>query len=277
MVELGRMNQLRIVKFVDFGLYLDGGDGLEILLPLRYIPCDCQEDDMLNVFIYHDSEGRLIATTIHPLAVVGEVACLEVKSVSNMGAFMEWGIMKDLLVPFREQKIKMVEGRRYLVYPYIDSVTGRIVATAKIHRYLDQVYPDYTYNQEVTIMIADETELGYKVIINNLHYGLVYHSEVFTPLYKGDIIKGYVKYIREQDQKIDISLTPLGYDKVEPLTDTILMKLQESGGHLNIHDKSDPEAIYEMFHCSKKSFKQAVGALYKNRQISIEPTGIALL
>lgn len=275
MVNIGKYNTLKIVKTVDFGVYLDGGDGLEILLPTRYVPKEVKIGDDLEVFIYHDNEGRLIATTAKPLAQVGEFQFMEVKSVNKTGTFLEWGLMKDLLVPFKEQKIRMKEGRWYLVYVHVDHITGRIVASAKIDKYLDNIIPEYTFNQEVDLLVADDTEIGYKVIINNTHWGLVYHNEIFQRLEKGDHIKGYIKEIRE-DEKIDVSLTPLGYQKVEGIAKTILESLKVQGGYIAVHDKSEPDVIYSLFRCSKKAFKQAIGALYKQKLILIEPQGIRL-
>ena len=275
MVNIGKYNTLKIVKTVDFGVYLDGGDGLEILLPTRYVPKEVKIGDDLEVFIYHDNEGRLIATTAKPLAQVGEFQFMEVKSVNKTGAFLEWGLMKDLLVPFKEQKIRMKEGRWYLVYVHVDHITGRIVASAKIDKYLDNIIPKYTFNQEVDLLVADDTEIGYKVIINNTHWGLVYHNEIFQRLEKGDHIKGYIKEVRE-DEKIDVSLTPLGEQKVEGIAKTILESLKVQGGYIAVHDKSEPDVIYSLFRCSKKAFKQAIGTLYKQKLILIEPQGIRL-
>ena len=275
MVNIGKYNTLKIVKTVDFGVYLDGGDGLEILLPTRYVPKEVKIGDDQEVFIYHDNEGRLIATTAKPLAQVGEFQFMEVKSVNKTGTFLEWGLMKDLLVPFKEQKIRMKEGRWYLVYVHVDHITGRIVASAKIDKYLDNIIPEYTFNQEVDLLVADDTEIGYKVIINNTHWGLVYHNEIFQRLEKGDHIKGYIKEVRE-DEKIDVSLTPLGYQKVEGIAKTILESLKVQGGYIAVHDKSEPDVIYSLFRCSKKAFKQAIGALYKQKLILIEPQGIRL-
>lgn len=274
-MEIGKYNTLTIVKDLDFGVYLDGGNGLEILLPARYVPKNVKPGVEVEVFVYHDNEGRLIATTDRPYAIAGEFAFMTVKSVNDMGAFLEWGIMKDLLVPFREQKAKMREGGVYLVYVHVDHVTQRIVASAKIDKYLDNVIPEYTPNQEVNLLVAEETEIGYKVIISNLHWGLVYRNEVFRPLETGDRLKGYIKEVRE-DEKIDVSLTPLGYKKVTSITDRILDSLKGQGGFLPVHDKSDPKQIYALFQCSKKAFKQAIGALYKEKKIRIEPNGIRL-
>ncbi len=276
MFEVGKYNTLRIVKELSFGVYLDGGDGKEILLPMRYVPKGAKVGDEVEVFIYHDNEGRLIATTARPLATVGEFKFMEVKSVNSTGAFLEWGIMKDLLVPFKEQKMPMREGRWYLVYVRIDHVTGRIVASARIDKYLDNVVPEYEPNQEVRLLVADETEIGYKVIINNLHRGLLYYNEVFRRLERGEEIKGYIKGVRE-DEKIDVSLTPLGYRKIEGLAGIILESLKSQGGFLAVHDKSAPDVIRSLFQCSKKSFKQAVGSLYKQHLITLEDGGIRLV
>lgn len=272
-MEIGKYNKLIIVKDLDFGVYLDGGEGQEILLPARYVPKNVKPGDEVEVFIYHDNEGRLIATTARPYAVVGEFCYMRVKSVNNTGAFLDWGLMKDLLVPFREQKMPMQEGRSYLVYVRIDNITGRIMATARIDKYLDNVAPDYTYNQEVNLLTADRTDLGRRVIINNLHLGLVYADEIFRPLEEGESVKGYIKEVRE-DGKIDVCLTPLGYAKTEGIADNILKTLKANGGYLDVCDKTDPDRIRVLFHCSKKAFKQALGALYKKQLIQIEKEGI---
>jgi len=292
MVNVGKYNTLKIVKDLDFGVYLDGGDGLEILLPARYVPNDVKPGDDVEVFIYHDNEGRLIATTAKPLAQVGEFQYMEVKSVNEMGAFLEWGLMKDLLVPFREQKLPMREGRWYIVYVYIDDITGRIVASdvyvyidditgrivasERIDKFLNKTAPDYSFNQQVDLLVADETEIGYKVIINNKHWGLIYTDEVFCNIERGEHRKGYIKEVRE-DKKIDVSLTPLGYQKIEGIAKTIYDALEAKGGYLPVHDKSDPDVIYSLFRCSKKAFKQAIGALYKQQLINIENGGIRLI
>jgi predicted RNA-binding protein (virulence factor B family) len=274
-MEIGRLTKLKIVKDLDFGVYLDGGNDGEILLPARYVPKNVKPGDEVEVFIYHDNEGRLIATTLHPLAMVGEFKFMEVKSVNETGAFLEWGLMKDLLVPFREQKAPMQEGRWYLVYVHLDKVSGRIVASARIEKFLDNIFPAYSFNQQVDLLVADETDLGYKVIINNLHWGLLYHKDVFRQLEKGEQLTGYIKEVRE-DEKIDVSLTPLGYGKVEGVAATILESLRIHNGFLRIHDKSEPEEIYALFRCSKKTFKQAIGSLYKQKLITLEADGIRI-
>jgi len=275
MIEIGKYNTLTIVKDLDFGVYLDGGNDLEILLPARYVPKNVKPGDQVTVFIYHDNEGRLIATTAKPNALVGEFQFMEVKSVNQTGAFLDWGLMKDLLVPFKEQKLPMREGRWYLVYVRIDNITNRIMASARIEKFLNNVIPEYEHNQEVDLLVMDETEIGYKVIINNLHTGMIYHNEVFHRLEKGEHLKGYIKEVRE-DEKIDVSITPLGYQKVEGIAGIILESLKAQNGYIAVHDKSDPELIYALFRCSKKAFKQAIGTLYKQHLITIEKEGIRL-
>ena len=275
MVNVGKYNTLKVVKAVDFGLYLDGGEGKEILLPTRYVPKEAKVGDEIEVFIYHDNEGRLIATTARPYATVGEFQFMEVKDVNRTGAFLDWGIMKDLLVPFKEQKKAMRVGKWYLVYVRLDHVTGRIMASARIEKFLNNVFPHYERGEEVDLLIADEAELGYKVIINNTHTGLVYYDETFQRLEKGEHIKGYIKEVRE-DEKIDVSLMPLGYQKVEGIAGTILSALKAQGGYIAVHDKSEPDVIYALFRCSRKAFKQAIGALYKQHLITLEEKGIRL-
>lgn len=275
MMKIGDYNNLKINKILSFGAYLDDGNGKEILLPTRYVPENAKVNDIVNVFIYHDNEGRLIATTAHPYAKVGEFKFMEVKSVNEVGAFLNWGIMKDLLVPFHEQRCKMHEGGWYLVYVRLDHVTGRIMASAKIDKFLNNTPPEYEQNQEVDIMIAEETEIGYKVIINNLHWGLIYKNEIFTRIEKGEHMKGYIKEVREDD-KIDVSLTPLGYQKVEGVAEIVYEALKIKGGFIPVHDKSKPDLIYSLFRCSKKAFKQAIGSLYKQHLILIEKDGIRL-
>ncbi len=276
MAQIGKYNSLRVVKEVDFGVYLDGEKDGEILMPIRYVPKDCKVGDYVDVFLYLDSEDRPVATTEKPFVQVGEFAMLRVISVNKIGTFLDWGIMKDLLVPFREQKVTMVENRSYLVYIYVDEESQRIVASAKLGKFLDKVAPEYAVGEEVDLVIESETDLGYKAIINNQHWGILYENEVFEQLAKGLKIKGYIKKIRT-DNKIDLSLHPLGYEKVDPLTQMILDELKKAGGSIAVSDKSDAEEVYRIFGISKKSFKQAIGALYKRRIISISPEGIKLI
>ncbi len=276
MAEIGKYNSLRVIKEVDFGVYLDGGNEGEILMPIRYVPANCQVGDFVDVFLYLDSEDRPIATTETPYAQVGEFTMLRVKSVNKIGTFLDWGIMKDLLVPFREQKVTMTEGRSYLVYIYVDEESKRIVASAKLGKFLDKSIPDYTVGQEVDLVVESETDLGYKAIINNSHWGILYENEVFEQLAKGLKIKGFIKKIRP-DNKIDLSLHPFGYEKVDPLTQMILDELKKEGGFIAVSDKSEAEEVYRVFGISKKSFKQAIGALYKRRIITISPDGIRMV
>lgn len=275
MVELGKYNTLTVVKVVDFGVYLDGGERGEILLPKEYVPANCFPDDEIRVFVYFDSEDRIVATTETPHIVVGEFAYMKVVSVSSVGAFLDWGLRKDLLVPFREQQERMTEGRSYLVYAYVDKASDRIVASSKIDKYLDQVLPEYEPNQEVDLLIARKSELGYNVIVDHLHWGLIYNNEVFQPLKIGQKLKGYIKCVRE-DEKIDVALQPSGYEKIDGLSASILEKLQDNGGVLDISDKSAPEEIYRLFGCSKKNYKKAIGALLKKGLIVIEENEIYL-
>ena len=273
MVELGRVNQLTVVKLVDFGLYLDGEDKGEILLPQNVVPENCNVGDVLDVFVYLDSEDRIIATTEKPYAMVDEFALLRCVDVTKIGAFLDWGLYKDLLVPFREQKMNMIVGRSYLVYIYIDHETERIVASAKLDKFLDNIPPEYEPGDEVDIIVADQTDIGYKAIIENTFWGVIYENEVFEPLNKGEHMKAYIKKIRE-DEKIDLTLFRYGYRKVEDNLQRILDKLEEKGGEIMISDKSSPEDIYGMFGISKKTFKQAIGSLYKQRLIEILPKSI---
>jgi len=275
MVEIGRYNTLTVVKIVDFGVYLDGGERGEILMPKEYVPQNCAPDDEVNVFVYFDSEDRIVATTEVPAVMVGEFAFLKVVALSPVGAFLDWGLRKDLLLPFREQREPMIEGRAYLVYAYLDKASDRIVASAKIDKFLDQVFPDYEPDQEVDLLIARKTDLGYAVIVNNAHWGLIYDNEIFQPLKIGQKLKGYIKTVRE-DEKIDVALQARGYGKIEGLTGNILEKLKDYNGILDISDKSAPEEIYRVFGCSKKNYKKALGSLLKQGLIEISDTEVRL-
>ncbi len=277
MLQIGNYNTLRVVKEVDFGIYLDGGEEFgEILMPKRYVHEGTEVDSEIEVFIYNDSEDRLIATTEHPYAEVGEFKFLRVKAVNQTGAFLDWGLMKDLLVPYREQRSKMIEGGTYLVYIYLDAESNRIAASAKVNKYLDNVMPAYDEGEEVSLLIAEKTDLGYKAIIQNTHWGMIYENEVFTPLVIGSYVKGYIKKIREDD-KIDVSLQKDGYEQVDAISQGILEKLTEAGGFLAVSDKSPAEMVYQMFGISKKNFKKAIGALYKKKIITIDKEGIRLV
>ncbi len=276
MASIGTLNELEIVKTVDFGVYLDGGTHGEILLPKRYVPENSQIGDHLEVFIYPDSEDRLIATTEKPLAMVGEFAMLKVVEITSFGAFMDWGLMKDLLVPFREQQVKMEKGKSYLVYIYLDHESQRVVATSRLDKCLGNIPVDYEPGEEVDLIIAGQTELGYKAIVDNSHWGVIYHNEVYQPLHPGLKLKGFIKQVRP-DEKIDLRLDKPGYEKIDDISQGILERMKAAGGFLPFNDKSDPDIIVREFKISKKNFKKAVGVLYKQRLISIEENGIRLV
>lgn len=276
MVQLGKYNTLKVLKEVDFGIYLDGGDDVEILMPGKYVPKGTKVGEEIRCFVYQDSEARLIATTERPYATVGEFASLKINSVNDVGAFSDWGTSKELLVPHREQPNKMEEGRRYIIYIYIDTVSGRIAGTARIDKFLDNVPPSYEENEEVDALIWKPTPLGYKVIINNQHTGLIYKNQIFQPVRVGEHLRAWVKGIREDD-KIDLMLQPMGYRNViDSVEATILKALHNNDGYLPLTDKTDPEVIADKLQCSKKNFKKAVGALYKQERISIDEDGIRL-
>ena len=268
MIEIGKYNVLTVVKIVDFGVYLDVGERGEILMPKEYVPANCSPDDEVKVFIYFDSEDRIVATTEVPTIMVGVFAYLKVVATSSVGAFLDWGLRTVLLVPFREQREPMVVGKSYLVYAYVDKASDRIVASAKIEKYLDQVFPDYQENQEVDILIARPSDLGYNVIVNHTHWGLIYNNEIFRPVRIGERTKGYVKRVRE-DEKIDVALQPAGYEKIGGLAGMILEKLKDYEGVLDLSDKSKPEDIYNVFGCSKKNYKKALGTLLKQGIIEV--------
>lgn len=274
-IELGKFNTLEVVKEVDFGMYLDGGDHGEILLPTRYVPEGCNVGDWLSVFLYLDNEERLIATTLTPLVQVGEFACLEVNWVNEYGAFLDWGLMKDLFVPFREQKMKMQVGREYVVHVHLDEESYRIVGSAKVDRYLSKEIPAYQPGEEVDILIWQKTDLGFKAIIDNEFSGLLYNSQLFRDVYTGDKMKAFIKQVRP-DGKVDLMLQKPGIEHVEDFSATLLRYIEDNGGATPLHDKSDAEDIYETFGVSKKTFKKAVGDLYKKRLIVITDSGLKL-
>lgn len=276
MILPGRYNTLKVVKFVDFGAYLDGAEMGEILLPARYVPDECEVGQDLEVFIYLDSEDRIIATTEKPYAQVGEFAMLRVNAVNTVGAFLDWGLMKDLLVPFREQKMNMVQGRSYLVYVYVDPDSERIAASAKVEKFLDNVIPEYQIGEEVAVIIESESDLGYNAIINHLHRGILYHDELPGPLNKGQKLKAFIKKVRD-DKKIDLSLYRPGYQQVDGVSQNILDRLKSADGFLPLTDKSDAALVFDTFGISKKVFKKAIGALYKQRLISLEEKGIRII
>jgi len=276
MVEIGKFNTLKVVKLVDFGVYLDGGNNIEILLPARYISSPLNEGDSISVFIYTDSEDRLIATTLQPLAQVDEFAFLTVKQSTNVGAFLDWGLAKDLLVPFSEQRIKMREGGNYLVYVYLDDNTKRIVASTKINKFIGNTIPNYKRGQKVSVLICEINNLGYKAIVNHQHYGMIYRNETYCNLKVGDNINAYVKIVRD-DGKIDLTLNDTSANRTHKLAQEIYDWLLISGGYTTLNDKSSPDEIAKLFSCSKKDFKKAIGLLYKEQKIKITDNGISLV
>jgi predicted RNA-binding protein (virulence factor B family) len=277
MAILGKRNLLSIVRESAPGLYLDGGDLGEILLPGRYIPAGLKPKDKLDVFVYRDSEDRLVATTETPLAMVGEFACLTVISVNqNIGAFLDWGLAKDLLLPFREQEIPVRAGQQVAVYVCLDVKTNRILATARLNRHLNRDTPAYRSGQPVNFLIVGRTPLGYDAIVENAHRGLLYHNNLAAPLAAGQKLKGFVRTVRSGG-KIDLSLDASGYKRVAALTDQIVQALERNGGQMAFDDDSSPEVIRQTFGVSKKAFKQALGKLYKARRIRFQNPGIQLL
>lgn len=274
-IELGKFNTLEVVKEVDFGLYLDGDEAGEILLPSRYVPTDCKIGDWLKVFLYLDIDERLIATTLTPLVQVGEFACLEVAWVNEFGAFLHWGLMKDLFVPFSEQKMKMQVGNKYVVHTHLDEESFRIVASAKVDRYLSKEMATYQPDDEVNILIWQKTDLGFKAIIENQFSGLLYDGEIFQPLRTGMTLKAFVKQVRE-DGKIDLVLQKPGFEKIDDFARILLRYLEEHDGWLALTDKSPAEEVYDAFSVSKKTFKKGVGDLYRKRLIVLQESGIRL-
>lgn len=274
MLKIGDYNELEAVKEIDFGIYLGSDEG-EILLPKKYVPEGLALGDKINVFIYKDSEDRLIATTIEPKARVGDIAYLEVKDTNRYGAFLDWGLEKDLLVPFSEQKIKMTDGNKYFVKVYFDEESKRVAATSKINKHIIKEAYDLNEGEEVDLLAYKFTELGVSVIINNKYMGIVYNNDIFIKIDIGDKLKGYISKIRE-DGKIDVSIRKRGFSKVVDSKDVILKKLQEANGFLPLTDKTSPQVIEEALEMSKSAFKKGIGMLYKQRRIEITDSGIRL-
>lgn len=275
MATIGQINRLQVLRATDFGLILDGDKLGEILLPNRYSPAEWNPGDLLTVFLMIDSEDRLTATTLRPVAMVGEFACLRVASATRIGAFLDWGLPKDLFVPFREQKVEMYEGQSYVVRIYLDEASGRIAASSKLDKFLDRTPGNYKPGEKVQLLICYKTDLGYKAIVNGRHWGILFYNEVFQSLARGQRIDGFIKQVRP-DGKIDLCLYKPGFEKVTDLTDVILNHIKAQGGFMPVTDKSPPEEIYRLFGVSKKTYKQAIGALYKKRLITFEDTGTRL-
>ena len=275
MAQIGRINRLKIKRMRDYGAHLDGGESGDILLPKTQVPKKCRPGDEVEVFVYMAGTGRLRATTQKPDATVGQFAKLRVKANTSSGAFLDWGLPKDLLVPKREQLAKMEEGRSYIVFVFLDEKSSRITASAKLDKFLSQQPPDYDEGDAVDLIIYDRTDLGYKALVNHAYGGMVYKNEVFQKLFIGQQLKGYIKKIRD-DHKIDLSLQQSGYQRVDDISRTILNALKSHGGRIAVTDKSPPEDVYALFGVSKKTFKKAIGALYKKRRITIDANGIKL-
>lgn len=275
MAEPGMMNTLMVVKKVDIGVYLDGEDLGRILLPQRVVPQGCVVGARVEVFIHYDQEGRLVATTRKPLVFPGTFAYLKAVKRTSLGALLDWGLPHPLLAPTREQRQLMEEGKSYLVRVVHDANGHRIFASSRLDQFLDQQPVEYESGQEVELLIGPHTDLGYKAIVNNAHWGVLYENEIFQPLKKGDRLPGFIKKIRD-DQKIDLCLERPGYEKVDTLAERILAQLKEHGGVMAVTDKTPPELIYQWFGVSKKNYKKAVGALYKQKIITLEADGIRL-
>ncbi|KSA14262.1 CvfB family protein [Maribacter dokdonensis] len=275
MIELGRINNLEILRDTSVGLFLGDEDGNDVLLPNKYVPTGYEIGQKIKVFCYLDYDERPVATTLEPDIMLGEFRLLQVAEVNEFGAFMEWGLEKHLLVPFREQRVKMKEGQWYVVHCYLDERSGRLVASNKLDKFLSNDTVDLKEWEQVDLVVTRQTDLGWEVIVNERHKGLVYFNEVFKPINIGDVIPGCVKTIRK-DNKLDISLQPLGAKVLEPAAKKIYEVLVENGGFLGLHDKSAPEEIRDVFQMSKKTFKKGLGTLYKDRKIKIESDGITL-
>lgn len=276
MIKLGDWNELVVNRFTDHGAYLEGGEVGEILMPNAYVERGMRIGDCVTVFVYLDQEERLVATTETPLARVGQFACLTVSWVNEFGAFLNWGLMKDLFVPFREQRRKMEVGRYYIVYIYIDEASHRIVGTAKVDRYLMPAPAGaYRKGEQVALLVQGRTDLGYKVIVDHKYSGLVYHDQAYAELHTGDELTGFVSQVR-RDGKVDVSLQSLGVSRFRDFADQLLDELEQAGGTLPYCDASSAEDIAERFGVSKKTFKRAVGTLYKASRIHMTDGGIAL-
>lgn len=275
MLALGKVNRLTVKKQVKFGYYLDALSWGEILLPNNVAPADLQIGQALDVFLYLDSEDQLIATTEQPKIKVGEVAMLQVVATTKVGAFVNWGLKKDLLVPFSEQQIPLKEGQKYLLYCYVDN-SNRIVASSKLDRHLHKTPAHYNAGDKVNIIVSEQTDIGYKAVVNHQHWGVLYKNEVFKPLRRGEQMSAFIVKVRD-DGKIDLRLNASTFKQAQQLTEQILKKLEQNGGKLALTDKSSPELIYDAFGVSKKAYKQAIGTLYKDKKIVILDAGIILV
>jgi predicted RNA-binding protein (virulence factor B family) len=275
MAQLGQFNLLRVIKQVDFGYYVDGEQFGQVLLPKKQAPEDIEVDQDISVFLYTDSEDRIVSTTLKPKALVGECAYLKVIETNRVGAFLDWGLPKDLLVPFNEQLKPMQEGYSYTVYLFIDDASERIAATTRLDEHLPSTSNEFEPGQSVELMIYSKSDLGFKAVINGTHLGQLYNNEVFCPLHYGEKLNGYIKQLRD-DGRIDLALQLSAHIARDELSETILKHLKDNNGISNLTDKSLPSDISNTFGVSKKTYKKALGLLYKNKQIKIEKHQITL-
>ncbi|MBY6196687.1 S1 RNA-binding domain-containing protein [Vibrio hangzhouensis] len=277
MINVGRVNQLEVIKEAEFGWFLDGEDYGSILLSKKSAPEGIAIGDVVDVFLYFDADNQIAATKETPVAQVGEWGLMKVEGINNVGAFASWGIKeKDLLIPFSEQRGRLSAGQTILVYVYTDKASGRIVGTTKFNKLLDKTPARYQPNQQVDLLIAERSDLGYKAIINGEHWGMIFPSDVFGKLFIGKKLKGYIKQVRP-DGKIDLSLQKVGVAKMDDLSEKILSLLEKKGGFLPLSDKSTPEAIFATFKTSKGTYKKSIGTLYKQGKITISKEGISLV
>ncbi|WP_274880896.1 CvfB family protein [Vibrio harveyi] len=276
MIKIGQINSLEVIKTADFGVFLDGEDYGSVLLPNKYVPEGTELGAHLDVFLYFDSESQLAATIDKPIAQVGEWGLMKIEGINKTGAFVNWGIKeKDLLIPFSEQRARFTAGQNILVYVYTDKASGRIVGTTKFNKWLDKTPANYEVNEQVDLIIAERSQLGYKAIVNGEHWGMIFPSDVFGKLFIGKKLKGYIKQVRE-DGKIDLALQKVGVAKMDDLSSKVIELLEKKGGFLPLNDKSSPEAIFEAFRSSKGTYKKTIGGLYKAGKIVIEKDGIRL-
>lgn len=275
MIQVGEYNELEVVKELDFGIYFREGE-VEILMPAKWVPQGTKIGDKLNVFVFRDSDDRLIATTVKPFAIADTFAFLEAKQVNEIGAFMDWGMDKDLLVPFREQAQRMEAGKSYIVFVYVDEPTDRLVGSTKLSRFIIREDIDVQEGDVVDLLIYSETDLGFNAIVNNLYTGLIYKNEIFEAIRVGDKVQGYVKRVRE-DEKIDLSLQKSGFELVDDVKWRILKLIKEQNGLLALNDNSTPEEIKAKLSISKKAFKKAIGALYRERLVKLTDKGVELI
>ncbi|MHA2727023.1 CvfB family protein [Vibrio campbellii] len=276
MIKIGQINSLEVIKTADFGVFLDGEDYGSVLLPNKYVPEGTELGAHLDVFLYFDSESQLAATIDKPIAQVGEWGLMKIEGINKTGAFVNWGIKeKDLLIPFSEQRARFTAGQNILVYVYTDKASGRIVGTTKFNKWLDKTPANYEVNEQVDLIIAERSQLGYKAIVNGEHWGMIFPSDVFGKLFIGKKLKGYIKQVRE-DGKIDLALQKVGVAKMDDLSSKVIELLEKKGGFLPLNDKSSPEAIFETFRTSKGTYKKTIGGLFKAGKIVIEKDGIRL-